>query len=132
MTGVPNNYARYSDKEYDEWLKQTQLVKLSSEEQASLEAEVRKQPGWSEEKNKELYLKARDEVMQRKRMELFLKAENKMLEEPPVIPIYYYVSTAMVRPYVSGYYQNLQDHHPLKGIRVDAEKRAAMLSTGTR
>ena len=34
-------------------------------------------------------------------------------------PIYYYVSRNMVRPHVRGFYNNLQDMHPLHAIWID-------------
>jgi len=126
----PNNTTGFADKQYDEWIDQAETMKLTSEEHAALEAKVRKQAGWTEAKHLALFREARDLAVQHKRMEVFFKAENRLLDEQVIIPLYYYVSTSLVRPYVSGYYQNLQDHHPLKGIRVDAAARAEMLSTG--
>ena len=41
------------------------------------------------------------------------------MDEMPIIPIYYYVSRNMVRPRVRGFYNNLQDLHPLNSIWID-------------
>ena len=39
--------------------------------------------------------------------------------EMPVIPIYFYVSTNLVKPYVRGFYNNSQDLHPLTDISIE-------------
>ena len=35
------------------------------------------------------------------------RAEQLLMEEVPIIPMYYYVSKSMVKPYVRGYFSNL-------------------------
>ena len=45
------------------------------------------------------------------------------MDEMPIIPIYYYVSNNMVKPYVTGFYPNIQDLHPLHHIKIDREAR---------
>ena len=54
-----------------------------------------------------------------KRMKLLESAERILMDEMPIIPIYYYVSRNMVRPHVRGFYNNLQDMHPLAAIWID-------------
>ena len=54
-----------------------------------------------------------------KRTELLQSAERLLMDEMPIIPIYYYVSRNMVRPRVRGFYNNLQDLHPLSAIWID-------------
>jgi oligopeptide transport system substrate-binding protein len=54
-----------------------------------------------------------------KRMEMFQQAERILMDEMPIVPIYYYVSRNMVKPYVRGWYNNLQDSHHLRGIWID-------------
>ena len=49
------------------------------------------------------------------------------MDEMPIIPIYYYVSRNMVRPYVRGFYNNLQDTHPLHTIWIDPQRRSERL-----
>ena len=41
------------------------------------------------------------------------------MDELPIIPIYYYVSRNVVRPRVRGFYNNLQDLHPLNALWID-------------
>jgi oligopeptide transport system substrate-binding protein len=41
------------------------------------------------------------------------------MDEQPVIPVYFYVSRNMVRPWVRGFYNTLQDTHPIRDIWID-------------
>jgi len=42
---------------------------------------------------------------------LFHKAEAILNEDAPVLPVYYYVSTHLVKPYVKGWQSNISDRH---------------------
>ena len=42
--------------------------------------------------------------------------------EMPAIPIYFYVSTNLVKPYVRGFYSNSQDLHPLNSISIEKQQ----------
>ena len=58
------------------------------------------------------------------RLQLFREAEAILFQDEfPVMPIYFYVVSSMVKPYVKGFYQNPQDIHPLRGIWIDEEAR---------
>ena len=69
------------------------------------------------------------------RMHLFREAEAILYQDAfPVMPIYFYVVSGLVRPYVTGFHYeltmpdgtkrwNLQDIHPLRGMGIDEEKR---------
>ena len=52
-------------------------------------------------------------------MQILHQAEEIIMGEMPVIPIYFYVSTNLVKPYVRGFYNNSQDLHPLTGISIE-------------
>jgi len=66
-----------------------------------------------------------------RRMELYHRAEAILMRELPVIPFYAYVSQSMVRPYVKGFYPNIQDVHPLWAISIDqAERRRVLEEVG--
>jgi oligopeptide transport system substrate-binding protein len=54
-----------------------------------------------------------------KRKQILESAERLLMDELPIIPIYFYVSRNMVRPRVRGFYNNLQDTHPLHAIWID-------------
>ena len=70
------------------------------------------------------------------RMHLFREAEALLFQEAfPIIPIYFYVTQNLVHPWVEGWYSelelpdgtraaNLQDIHPLRGIRITGGPRA--------
>lgn len=72
------------------------------------------------------------------RFHLFREAEAIMFQdEVPIIPIYYYVTSSLVHPYVQGWHAdletpdggkvpNLQDIHPLRGISVDRDLKRRM------
>ena len=51
------------------------------------------------------------------------EAEAIFCEQLPVMPIYFYVVSSMVQPYVKGFYQHPQDIHPLRGLWIDEEAR---------
>jgi oligopeptide transport system substrate-binding protein len=114
VTDGPQNETGWGDPRYDA------LIEAAGRGEISAAAAV---PG----------LGAIGAGLARNRMEFLLAAEQIFLQAHPVIPIYYYVSKGMVRPYVSGLYENIQDTHPYKGIKVDkAAKRRLLEEQGLR
>jgi oligopeptide transport system substrate-binding protein len=75
--------------------------------------------GFSNAEYDKLIADAATELDRKKRIQLLERAERLLMEEMPLIPIYYYVSRNMVRPRVRGFYNTLQDMHPLHGIWID-------------
>ncbi len=73
---------------------------------------------------------ARRETARRLRLELMRQAEWLLVNRGfPTLPIYFYVSSGLVRPEVEGFYStlefpdgstgpNFQDLHPLRGVRI--------------
>jgi oligopeptide transport system substrate-binding protein len=55
-----------------------------------------------------------------KRYELYQQLEEILARECPIIPIYFYAKNNLRRPEVKGWYGNLLDQHPLKGVYLDA------------
>ncbi len=55
-----------------------------------------------------------------KRKYLLQQAEKILLADYPVIPIYYYMSKHLVKPYVGGYQDNVMDHHHSKHMFIKA------------
>ena len=53
-----------------------------------------------------------------KRAALLEEAERVLLADMPILPLYYYVTMHMVKPWVGGYLPNLIDHHPGKYLYV--------------
>ncbi|HEY3395828.1 MAG TPA: ABC transporter substrate-binding protein, partial [Lacipirellulaceae bacterium] len=75
--------------------------------------------GFSNAEYDKLIAEAAREPDKTKRIEILQSAERLLMEEMPIIPIYYYVSRNMVRPRVRGLYNTLQDMHPLHAIWID-------------
>ncbi|HEX2476108.1 MAG TPA: peptide ABC transporter substrate-binding protein [Lacipirellulaceae bacterium] len=75
--------------------------------------------GFSNAEYDKLIADAAREPDKTKRIEILESAERLLMEEMPIIPIYYYVSRNMVRPRVRGLYNTLQDMHPLHAIWID-------------
>ena len=74
---------------------------------------------------------ARRESLARFRLELLRQAESLLVNRGfPVIPIYFYVSSGLIKPKLQGFYSqlefpdgsrgaNLQDLHPLRNVRTE-------------
>jgi oligopeptide transport system substrate-binding protein len=75
--------------------------------------------GWSNPEYDRLIAAARAEVDETRRLEILHRAEQILMDEVPIVPIYYYVSKNMVKPYVRGFYNNLLDLHPIDRIWID-------------
>jgi oligopeptide transport system substrate-binding protein len=52
------------------------------------------------------------------RMALLEDAERVMLDDMPILPIYFYVSKRVVKPWVAGYEDNIMDHHQSRFVRI--------------
>lgn len=85
--------------------------------------------GWSNTEYDALIRDAARETDPVRRMQMFERAEAILLDEMPIIPIYFRVSKNVVRPYVKGFYNNLLDMHPLKAIQIDAAAKRRMFGT---
>jgi oligopeptide transport system substrate-binding protein len=77
------------------------------------------QTGWGHERYDTLIRQAAEEADVQRRMALFAEAEAILLDEAPILPIYFYVSKNLVRPRVKGFFSTVQDEHPLKLLRVE-------------
>jgi oligopeptide transport system substrate-binding protein len=75
--------------------------------------------GFTNAEYDKLIASAAKEPDEEKRMEMLENAERILMDEMPIIPVYFYVSRNMVRPHVRGFYNNLQDTHPLSAIWID-------------
>lgn len=54
----------------------------------------------------------------RRRAELMQQAEAVLLEDLPIIPIYFYVSKHLVKPWLGGFQTNIMDHHYSKNMYI--------------
>ncbi len=73
------------------------------------------QTGWKNPEYDRLVDLASQEADLGRRLELYHRAERILMDQLPIIPIYYYSSLAMVRPWVRGWERNVQDVHPFHG-----------------
>jgi len=77
--------------------------------------------GWSNAEYDRLIAEAGRESDAETRMQQLGQAEKILLDELPILPIYFYTTKNMVKPYVRGFYNNVQDHHPLWAIWIDRD-----------
>ncbi|QGJ71509.1 Oligopeptide ABC transporter, periplasmic oligopeptide-binding protein OppA [Planctomycetales bacterium 10988] len=90
------------------------------------------QTGWSNKQYDQYIEEATREKDAKKRMEILHQAEILLMKEMPIIPIYYYVDKNIVQPYVTGFYRNLQDVHPVQFLGIDKEKKARFTNSEIR
>lgn len=56
------------------------------------------------------------------RYALMQRAETILLNDAPIIPIYYYTSVRLVQPSVHGWHPTLLDRHPYKYVWLEDAK----------
>lgn len=74
--------------------------------------------GWSNARYDELLAQASQENDRARRAQLMRQAEAIILEELPVIPIYFYVTKRLVKPWVGGYQPHIMDYIYTKDLRI--------------
>ena len=74
---------------------------------------------WSSPTYDQLLEKANRQTEPKKRLELLRQAEALALEDQPLIPLYVYTRSQLIKPYVRGIWGNHQDRHPWKSIWID-------------
>jgi oligopeptide transport system substrate-binding protein len=74
--------------------------------------------GYSNPKYDELIKLAAKETNKKKRFQYFQQAENILLDDLPIIPIYIYTRVYLKDPTVAGWYNNVEDIHPLKFVSI--------------
>lgn len=84
--------------------------------------------GWSNPEYDALIESAKREMDASRRLELLSRAEAILMDELPIIPIYFYASKNMVKPYVRGYFDNVLDQHPVWSLSIDADSRRRYLT----
>ena len=55
------------------------------------------------------------------RMELLRRAESQLMQDMPVIPLYYYVSRHLVNPAITGFENNVRDIHLSRYLDLGSE-----------
>ncbi|MBN2686353.1 MAG: peptide ABC transporter substrate-binding protein [Pontiellaceae bacterium] len=77
---------------------------------------------WSNMEYDRLIKEAATEMDQDKRYELYQQAEQILIEEVPVIPIYFYRSKQLVTKSVKNWEPSLLDRHPYKYLYLEADE----------
>ena len=77
--------------------------------------------GWSNPEYDNLISLASKTFAKEERFNHFQDAEEILLEELPVMPIYFYVRSLLIQPSVRGWHPNILDHHPYKYVYLDSE-----------
>ena len=78
--------------------------------------------GWSNSEYDRLIAEAARTTDLKQRLEVFQKAEALLLDEAPMIPIYFYTLTTARRPELKGWYPTILDHHPYKYVYLEPGK----------
>jgi len=76
------------------------------------------QTGWKSGEYDRLVAESQRASTESERFAAFQACEAILSQEMPFIPIYFYVHNHLQRPEVKGWYSNLLDLHPLKGVSL--------------
>ena len=74
--------------------------------------------GWSNARYDELLALAAQENDVARRAAYMHEAERVIMDEMPVVPIYFYVTKRLVKPWVGGYQPNVMDHIYTKHLHI--------------
>lgn len=74
--------------------------------------------GWANARYDELLALAARERDLARRADYLHEAEQVLLEEVPVVPVYFYVTKRLVKPWVGGYQSNIMDHIYSKDLYI--------------
>lgn len=79
--------------------------------------------GWKNDTYDALLERANTIANPTERMRVLREAEELVIAELPILPIYVYARIDIVKPYLRGYWRNLQNVHPIKWMSVDERFR---------
>ncbi|HQR39331.1 MAG TPA: peptide ABC transporter substrate-binding protein [Blastocatellia bacterium] len=79
--------------------------------------------GWLNPKYTALMEKANSDPDPQRRLAMLAQAEAILLDDMPIIPIYYYASVGLKKPFLDGWYFNPLDQHPLKFVSINNDWR---------
>ena len=74
---------------------------------------------WANPHYDQLLRRAAAEQDPEARKQLFQTAETLLLEEMPLIPLYFYVTRRLIHPSVKGWYPSILDIHPYQEIYLE-------------
>lgn len=80
--------------------------------------------GWTKPEYTRLLALANAEPDGVRRTQLLMEAEQLLIDDMPIIPLYYNAFSYLKKPYINGWYSNLIDTHPLKYVSVHSEGQA--------
>jgi oligopeptide transport system substrate-binding protein len=75
-------------------------------------------PGYDNPEYDRLLALAAREGDPARREELLLAAERVLIDDMPIMPIYFYVSHHLIRPWIGGYRDNIMDHHATRDLYI--------------
>ena len=81
--------------------------------------------GWSSPEYDRLIAEAGRATDREQRFEYFQQAEKILLEDVPIVPIYFYTSIYLLDPRVKNWYPTLIDHHPYKYVYLEESSEAS-------
>jgi len=59
-----------------------------------------------------------------KRMQMLQEAERVLLEDQPIIPLFFYVNRRVIKPWVKGWDDSVLDYHPTRHMYIDPSAAA--------
>jgi len=77
------------------------------------------QTGWSSLEYDRLISEAEKSADQNARHAAFQKAEAILLDEAPILPVYFYTHAFLIHPSVKGWLPTILDHHPYKHVHLE-------------
>jgi oligopeptide transport system substrate-binding protein len=75
--------------------------------------------GWGSNEFEDLLNKAENTTDVATRMEILSQAEQTILNDTPVLPIYWYTTNYLIRPEVKGWNPLLLNNHPFKSVKIE-------------
>jgi len=78
---------------------------------------------WGSARYDELIESATKQKDNIERFKYFQEADQILVDEVPLIPIYFYKTNNLLSPSVKGYYNNIMDYHPYKYVYLDASAK---------
>lgn len=79
--------------------------------------------GWSNPEFDQLVESSNVAPTEQERYELLYKAEGILLDELPLLPLYYYTYSFLKKPYVKGFEFNMVDQPNFKGVYLDGKAK---------
>ena len=77
--------------------------------------------GWGSETFEEYLHEAENTADVSQRMATLAKAEETLLDDTPVLPIYWYTTTYLIRPEVKNWHPPLLNNHPFKFVKIEKD-----------